>query len=152
MNGDRLKDPLLVLLMVREAAIDQARRTLAGCLRLEAEAAGLISRIDAAVPRERAAADRSADERGGKEVFAAWSARARDQRAAAVAALAAAETQSARARADLAEARTAARAVGQLIDNRRTAARVRTETREAHALDDIARSRHLARMQNGSDL
>jgi len=139
------RDPLRVLLTVRQQTADQARQALAECLKLEAALVDAIRAIDQAAQRELQEAERSWHRGGMPDLFAAWRKRAQLDRRAAVAALAAAESRTAEARAVLASARSGARVVEQLIEQRAAAARATAAEREQHALDDIARARRPTR-------
>jgi flagellar biosynthesis chaperone FliJ len=150
-------EPLLTLLALRRRAVDESRRAVAACIQAETTSAQAIVMIDDAIRRERAMADTPAagpadHPAAGRadhpaagpadmDLFAAWLARARTRRRAAVAALAVAETQTALSRDALSNARTAADAVERLLAERAAIKRAREDAREAHALDDIARAR-----------
>ena len=138
-----------MLLTVRQRTVDQSRQALATCLKAETAAVAAIRAIDAAVERERAAADRDAKDYCDTEMRSVWMQRVRAQRMAAVATLAAAERQTAAARAVLSAARSAAQAVQQAIAERAVLALAEAEKRAQHGLDDIARSRYVA--QRGDD-
>jgi flagellar export protein FliJ len=141
------RDPLFVLLTVRQAAVDQARQVLAARLKAEQQAEQAITTLDAMVRQQTGAAARFADRAQGvasrdMDLLAAWLGQARGRRVHASATLAALQAQTAQATSALAEARSAARAIEQVIEERRAAARRRQDARDAHALDDIARTRH----------
>lgn len=138
------RDPLNVLLTVRQRTVDQSRQALATCLKAETAAVAAIRAMDAAVERERAAADRDAEDHRDTEMRSVWMERIRAQRVAAVANLAAAERQTAAARAVLSAARSAAQAVQRTIAERAVLALAEAEKRAQHALDDISRSRYVA--------
>ncbi len=139
------RDPLGVLLTVRQRTVDQARQALAICLKVETAAIEAIRAIDSAIGQEQAVADRFPEHHRGTDVVAAWLGRVRAERAQAVAKLAAAEIQSATARAVLVAARSAAQAVQRTIAERAIVARGEAEKRDQHVLDDIARARRAAR-------
>jgi flagellar export protein FliJ len=133
------RDPLGVLLRVRQRAVDQSRQDLATCLKVEGAAVEAIRAIDEAVPREGALADRFAEHSGSMEIFAAWLKRIRADRRASVAALVAAEGRTMAARAGLVAARSAARAVEQTIEERMAGVQAEAEKRDQHTMDDITR-------------
>lgn len=139
------RDPLGVLLTVRQRAVDQSRQALATCLAAETAAMAAIRSIDGAIEREREAADRRPDDHRGTEMLSAWLGRMRDQRRGAVAALAAAEGQTAAARAVLSAARASAQAVQRTIAERAALAHAEAAKREQHTLDDISRAQYVAR-------
>ena len=135
------RDTLALLHALRRRAVDRAVQTLAACIAAETAAAVAVAAIENAIPQERAAADASADTPHAMEDFARWAAEARSRRDAGLAALALSQAQTASARTHLAEARSEASAVEELIAVRTARARELAERGEAHALDDIARTR-----------
>ena len=153
-----MADKLRVLLTVRERTVDEARQALAACVAAETAAMDAIRAVDATIHRERAAADRfnAAQPLGskqintqlGREMFAAWSVRARALRQAAVMRLAEAEVRTGEARAVLGAARTAVRVAERLVADREEARRAAAEALDMHALDDIGRERHRARSKS----
>lgn len=139
------RDPLGILLTVRQRTVDQSRQALATCLKVETAAMEAIRAIDNAIGQELAVADRFPEQHRGTDVVAAWLGRVRGERTQAVAKLAAAEIQTAAARAVVLAARSAAQAVQRTIAERAVVARAEAEKRDQHVLDDIARARHAAR-------
>jgi len=138
------REPMDVLLTIRQRSVDQARQALAVRLQAETLASAAAGAIDDAILQERRAADRGPRDQQGVEMLAAWLQRMRPRRAAAHHMLSTAAAQTAAARAELAAARSAARAVERLLEERAAAAQVEAEKREQHALDDVARTRHVA--------
>ena len=143
------RDPLGVLLTVRQRTVDQSRQALAKCLKVETEAMEAIQAIDDAISQEREFADKFPEQHRGADTVAAWLGRIRATRLQAVAVLATAEIQTAAARAVLLAARSAAQAVQRTIAEREVAARAEAEKRDQHTLDDITRAQYIAR--NGED-
>ena len=148
-----MADKLRVLLTLRERTVDEARQALSACVAAETAAMDAIRTMDETIYRERAAADQfnaahPINAQQGREIFAAWSVRARAMRQVAVTRLAEAELQTGEARAVLAAARTAVRVAERLIAEREEARRAAAEARDLHALDDIARQRHRARSKS----
>ena len=139
------RHPLNILLIVRQRGVDQQCQAFATCLKLETTAMEAVRALDDAAQREREAADRHPEHHGGMDMLATWLRRMRADRVRGSAALAAAQGQTALSRAALAAARSAAQVVEKLIEDRAAEARAKAEAREQHALDDIARSQHLAR-------
>jgi flagellar export protein FliJ len=139
------RDPLDVLLRVRQRAVDQSRQDLATCLKVETASMEAVRAIDEAVPREGAFADRFPEHPDGMEIFAGWLKRIRASRLGAMAALVAAEHRTAAARSALAAARSAARAVEQTIEERMAVVQTEAEKRDQHAMDDITRGQRAAR-------
>jgi flagellar export protein FliJ len=134
------RNPLSVLLWVRHRAVEQARLSVAGCLKAEADASDKISALDEAARRGRQAAG-SGD---GSFPFLDIAARSRDlartRRSALAAHLAAAESRTIEARNRLVRERRSAEAVERLISERLAAAREQAGKAEQHALDDVARA------------
>jgi hypothetical protein len=138
-------DKLRVLLRLRERTLDQAREALAECVAAETAAMDAIRAVDTAIQRERMAADQSGEAGQGREMFAAWSARARAIRAAAVRTLMEAEGQTAEARGVLTAARSAVRVVERLSEERAVTEQAAADAIERHTLDDVAREQHRIR-------
>jgi len=132
------RDPLQILLALRQRAVEHARQALAVCLRAEAEATEWIGRLDDMTRRDRAAVVEEAHR--FLDLAAVRSAKIQADRRAAHSALATAEAGSSEARVVLAAARTAAELVEQLIAERAALARNDEDRREQHRLDDIART------------
>ena len=122
------QDPLESLLRVRRIGVDEVRRCLAECLRIEGEAAAAVAAIEAAVEHEMEVATN----------FAAWLRQMRPKQQAAVAGKQDAEAATAEARAALAAARAAVRAVEELLEQHALAAEAEAERRAQGAIDEIA--------------
>ncbi len=93
------RDPLEALLRLRRIAVDEARRDLAECLRVESEAAAAVAAIEAAIEQETEVATSLAAGDAEVEAFAAWLRRIRPKQRAALEAETQAEAETARARA-----------------------------------------------------
>ena len=139
------RDPLGVLLTVRQRTVDQSRQALAACLKAETAAIEAIRSIDYVIDQEQDAANQFPEHHCGTDTVAAWLGRVRAERMQAVATLAAAETQTAAARAVLLAARSAVQAVQHTIAERAVVARAEADKREQHDLDELARTRQGAR-------
>jgi flagellar biosynthesis chaperone FliJ len=135
------RDPMRMLRTVRLHAVEQARHALAECLRTETMAADKLRAIDEAAERDRVANRSVVEAHRFIDMFALHSQASATERLAAEAALMAARDVTAEARAALVTARTAAESVETLITERADAAKVDTDRREQHALDDMARAR-----------
>jgi hypothetical protein len=135
------RDPLQVLLAIRRHGVEQARYTLAECMRAEAAVADRIALLDAALARDSQVSRAWQDAHQFLEMSAVRLDAARAHRGALVTDLAAAASRSAEARVVVTAARTAAEAVEQLIGEREAAGQVEAARREQHVLDDIARGR-----------
>lgn len=135
------RDPLQVLLAIRQRAVEQARYALATCLTTENTIAGRIRALDAAVQKDRQVGATWPDAHQFLEMSAARLEVVRAERQAAGAELAAATTRSADARGVVVAARTAAEAVERLMSAREAANLAEAVRREQHVLDDIARAR-----------
>ncbi len=135
------REPLKLLLSVRNREADRRRQDLAQCLLAEAEAAETIRSIEAAMARDREYQESRADSCQFRDIFLAARQHLRSQRQRAAAALANAETRSETARGQLAEARLAAEAVDRLIAETTLLARVKADRLAQHELDDIARAK-----------
>jgi flagellar export protein FliJ len=131
-------DPLETLLRLRRMAVDEARRGLAECLRVESEAAAAIAAIETAIERETEAATSLAAGDGEVEAFAAWLRRIRPKQRAAEAAGPEAEAATARARALLAAARIAVRAAEEMLERQAVAARAEAEHKAQGEIDEVA--------------
>ena len=127
-------DPLEALLRLRRVAVDEARRGLAECLRIESEAAAAVAAIEAAIERETEVATSLAAGDAEVEAFAAWLRRIRPKQRAAHAAEDEAEAATVRARALLGAARAAVRAVEEMLEKHAAAAQAEAE-RKAQARD-----------------
>jgi flagellar export protein FliJ len=132
------QDPLESLLRLREVAVDEARRGLADCLRIESDAAAAVASIEAAIERETEAASSLAAGDNEVETFAAWLRRIRPKQQAARAAEEAAEAATAEARAVLGAARAAVRAVEQMLENKAKAAHEEAMRKAQGHIDEVA--------------
>jgi|SRR5271166_3016040 len=135
------RDPLTVLMAVRQRWVDQQRQALAACLTAESAAADRIRSIDAAMARDRDLTDQFPDHLKFRDIFLATRHHLLAERRTASAALAEAGSRSEEARRTLATARLAAEAVERLIAERRLAARAEADRRSQHELEDVARVR-----------
>jgi flagellar biosynthesis chaperone FliJ len=134
------RDPLRVLLAIRQRAVEQARYALAACLTNEAAAKDRISALDAAMQRDRAASGGWQDVLQFHEMSAVRLDVVRAERRTVAANWAAAASLTARARDAVTAARAAAEAVEQLASEQAAARQVEAEKRAQHVLDDIARA------------
>jgi flagellar export protein FliJ len=132
------QDPLESLLRLREVAVDEARRGLADCLRIESDAAAAVASIEAAIERETEAASSLAAGDNEVETFAAWLRRIRPKQQAARAAEEAAEAATAETRAVLGAARAAVRAVEQMLENKAKAAHEEAMRKAQGQIDEVA--------------
>jgi putative NADH-flavin reductase len=135
------RDPLAILLRVRRAALDEARRALADCLAVEAIAAETLTEAEADIVRERmTAASLDADD-AAVEAFAAWLriARGRTDQARASHERFIAET--ARARAIVAVAQGSLEIAQTASDQRAVDEREARQRREQLNLDEAVQSR-----------
>jgi flagellar export protein FliJ len=130
------RDPLESLVRLRRLAVDQARRGLADCLRIEEETMHAVAIIEAAIQRETEAASDLAADDADVEAFAAWLRRIRPKQHAAH--LAEAEAETAQARVVLAAARTAMEAAEEMLAKHDAARQAEAERQEQHALDEVA--------------
>jgi flagellar export protein FliJ len=134
------RDPLNVLLAVRQRTIDQRRQALADCVMRQADAAAAVAALDAAILRDAEAAATIPDLQHFRDIFIATRQHLTSQRQRGAGALAEADARSEQARRSLAAARLDAEAVERLISERALLARTEAERRAQHELDDIARS------------
>jgi flagellar export protein FliJ len=133
-----MHDPLEALLRLRRLAVDEARRGLAECLRVESEAASAVAAIEAAVHCEtEVAASLSAGD-AEVEAFAAWLRRIRPKQRAAHAAEEEAETATVSARAVLGAARAAVRAAEEMLEKHAAAVHAEAERRAQGEIDEVA--------------
>ncbi len=128
-------DPLETVARLRRLALDEAKEALATCLRAEAEAAGALAALHAAIAAETSAAIAGADDRA-VDAFGVWLRRTTDERAVAEAALARAEARTAEARAVLAASRGNKQAVQDLLLRRATDQAARESRGEQAVLDE----------------
>lgn len=131
-------DPLESLLRLRQLAADEARRSLAECLRLESEATRAVAAIEAAIERETEVATDLLAGDAEVEAFAAWLRRMRPREHAAHDAEQDAEAETARARVVLGAARAAVKAVEEMLEQQAIAAQVEAEHRAQAELDEVA--------------
>ena len=141
------RDPLQVLLAIRERAVEQARYALAACLTTENNIADKARSLDAAVQRDREASATWREAHQFLEMSAVRLGAARAERQTVAAELTAAAVRSAGARGVVTAARTAAEAVEQLIGEREATSQADAARREQHELDDIARARLVVRQR-----
>jgi flagellar export protein FliJ len=132
------RDPLESLLRLRRLTVDQARRGLADCLRVESLAAQSVAAIAAAIERETEVATNLASGDAEVEAFAAWLRRIRPKQRAAQAAEAQAEAATAQARAVLAAARAAVRAVEEMLEKHAVARLAEAERQAQREIDEAA--------------
>ena len=132
------QDPLEQLLRLRRTAVDEARRGLAECLRMESETSATVTAIDVAIQREMEVASSLTGGDAEVEAFAAWLRRIRPKQQAALAAAAEAETATARTRIVLAAARAAVRAVEETLEKRAAAEHAAAERRAQGEIDEVA--------------
>jgi flagellar export protein FliJ len=135
------RDPLETLLRLRRLAVDQARRGLADCLRVESEAAQAVAKIEAAIGHETDVATNLASDDADVEAFAAWLRRIRPKQHAAQAAEAQAEAATGQERAVLAAARAAVRAAEQMLEEHEAAIREKAEHQAQGNIDEVAQWR-----------
>jgi flagellar export protein FliJ len=132
------RDPLQSLVRLRRQAVDQARRGLADCLRMEDEAMHAVATIEAAIERETEAATDLAAGDAEVEAFAAWLRRIRPKQYAARMAEDEAVAATAGARVTLVAARSAAEAAEEMLAKHDAARRAEAERLEQHAIDEAA--------------
>ena len=136
-----MADPLISLARLRRQAVDEARKTLAGCLDLETAAERRAAAGEAAIALEiQAVSDLSVGDHA-VESFGAWLSQARATATAARLEQQRAAADSARARAGLIAARAAAEAVETLLARQAAEADAATLKREEAELDEITRHR-----------
>ena len=135
------RDPLRILLSMRQRSVETARYALGACLAVETRAADRISALDAMVRRDRETTRLWQESHQFVEMSAARLEAMLVERRTLLADLAMAEVRSAQARAVVAAVRTAAEAVEQLMGERTAANQAETAKREQHVLDDITRGR-----------
>ena len=131
-------DPLEALLRLRLLTVDEARRSLADCLRVESEASAAAAGIEAAIERETDAATDLATGDAEVEAFAAWLRRIRPIQQAAHDAELSAEAETARARVVLGAARAAVRATEELLAQHAAAQAAEAEKQAQREIDEIA--------------
>jgi flagellar export protein FliJ len=135
------QDPLEALLQVRQIAADEARRSLAQCLRAESAATAAVAAIEATIEREAEAATSLAGGDAEVEAFATWLRRIRPKQRAACAAAKEAEAATIQARAVLGAARAAVRTAEQMLAKRAAEAQVIAERRAQGEIDEAAQRR-----------
>jgi flagellar export protein FliJ len=139
------RDPLRILLSMRQRSIEQARYALGACLAAEGQAADRLRALDEMVRRDRETARSWQESHQFVEMSAARLDAMLAQRRTLLAELVMAEARSAEARAVVVAARTAAEAVEQLMAERAAANQAETARREQHVMDDITRGRPASR-------
>jgi hypothetical protein len=135
------RDPLKILSVVRQRAVDRQRQALAACLKAEAAVENRIRLLDAAVLKDEAVAAIVPDPLLFRDIFIATRQHLRTEQQVSRMALTDAERQTDTARGHLAGARLAAEAVDRLIAERAATACAEADRRAQHVLDDIARAR-----------
>ena len=130
--------PLEALLRLRRMAMDEARRGLAECLRIESQAAATVAAVEAAIRHETEAALSLAAGDAEVEAFGNWLRRVRPKQRSAAAAEQEAAAATARARAVLSASRAAVRAVEDRLEQEAAVERARAERREQAQLDEVA--------------
>ncbi len=131
-------DPLEQLVRLRRAAVDEARRSLGECLRVESEASAAVIAIETAIQRETEVASSLTAGDAEVEAFAAWLRRIRPKQQAALAAEAEAEATTARARVVLAAARAGLRAAEEMLEKRAAAEHAAEERKAQGEIDEVA--------------
>jgi flagellar export protein FliJ len=132
------QDPLESLRRLRQVAADEARRSLAECLRIEGEAAAAVAAIEAAIELETEAASSLTAGDVEVEAFAAWLRRIQPQQQAVRATQEAAEAATTQARAVLGAARAAIRAVEHMLENQASAASQEAGRKAQNEIDEAA--------------
>ena len=132
------RDPLEALLRLRRMTVDEARRDVAECLRIESEAVAAVAAIKASIAHETAAATSLAAGDAEVEAFGAWFRRIRPTQLAALAAKDEAETAMVRARGVLGAARAAVRAAEKMLEKHAAAAQAAAEHRAQREIDEAA--------------
>ena len=132
------RHPVQVLLRLRGIALDEARRTLADCLRQETAAVERSAGIAATIARETEVQLSQPAEQGMGDSYAAWLGRAQvAKREAHTATLACAEA-TAEARGSLNQARAGARALEAALAQVRQAREDMAARVEQQAVDEAA--------------
>ena len=134
-------DPMDALLRLRRLVVDQLRRDLAECLRVETAAEQAVVAIEAEIESEAAAAADLCTGDAEVEAFAAWLHRIRPAQRAAEAAEAAAVAETTQARTVLAMARAAVRAVEEVLAHRAAAEQLADEHAAQRDIDEMAQVR-----------
>jgi flagellar export protein FliJ len=145
------RDPLEALLRLRRMAVDQVRRDLAECLRLESAAMTAVAAIKAAIARETEVASSLAAGDAEVEAFGAWLRRIRPMQLAALAAESAAETATVASRTLLGAARAAVRAAEQMVEKRAVVTNAATERRAQGEIDEAALQSYEAALETSTD-
>ncbi|MBN9562976.1 MAG: hypothetical protein J0H14_19955 [Alphaproteobacteria bacterium] len=137
------RDPLAILLRVRRAALDQARRALAECLAAEAIAAKALTKAEADIVQERAmAASLDADD-SAVEAFGAWLRIALERVDQARASHERITAETARARAIVALAQGSLEVAQTAFDQKATDEREARQRREQLNLDEAVQTRQV---------
>jgi ABC-type branched-subunit amino acid transport system ATPase component len=132
------RDPLPVLLRLRNIALDAARRALADRLREESAAAERSAGIAATIARETVVQASQPVERRTGESYVAWLRSTRVAQREAEAAARACGEATAQARVSLNEARTESRALEAALERAADAARSVAARLEQYAVDEAA--------------
>ncbi len=132
------QDPLESLLRLRQGALDEARRSLADCLRVESEAAAAVAAIEAAIAQEMDVASSLAAGDVEVEAFAAWLRAIRPRQQAAEAAEAEAAAATVEARAVVVAARAAVRAAETMLERKAASARAEADRKAQGEIDEVA--------------
>ena len=135
------RDPLESLLRLRRLAVDEARRGLADCLRVESLADHAVAAIESAIDHETDVATDLASGDAVVEAFAAWLRRIRPKQHAVHAAEAQAEASTAQGRALLAAARAAVRAAEEMLEKHAAAKLAEEEHQAQREIDEAAQRR-----------
>jgi len=135
------RDPLDIVIRLRQSALEETRRHLTECLAAEDQAAAVVAALETEAARQRLAAESLSASDATVEGYATWLARHRAARERGQANLDRAASETTRARAALTAARAALEAAEALRDSRLAEARATAARAEQHALDDISRSR-----------
>jgi flagellar export protein FliJ len=131
-------DPLDALLRLRRLTADEARRSLADCLRNEDDANHAVATIEAEIEREMEVASSLSTGDAEVEAFAAWLRRMRPRQHVAHRAEQQAEAETACARSVLAAARAAVQAAEEMIARHTAARRAAELGHEQQEIDEAA--------------
>jgi hypothetical protein len=132
------RDPLRVLLRLRDITLDKARRALADRLREETAAAEQCAAIAASISRETEVQLSQPAERRAVESYAAWLGSALGAQREAQSAARACAAATAEARGSLNEARAGTRALEAVLAEAREASRDAAARLEQRAIDEAA--------------
>ena len=118
--------------------MDEARRGLAECLRIESEAAAAVAAIEAAIEHETEVATSLAAGDAEVEAFAAWLRRIRPKQRPRLPRKMRPRRRRCSARTLLGAARAAVRAVEEMLEKHAAAAQAAAERRAQGEIDEIA--------------